>query len=338
MFKLFPAFNPRLDWIQVAVTSRCTAQCVYCPRTVLRRQWKNLDMDFQVFSDFISGISGVNLIYLQGWGEPFVHPRFWDMLALVKKKGFLAGCTSNAGMLDSDSLEKAVDYGLDIIAFSLAGIGENNDRTRKATSYKQVRWAAEKLGEIKARKNSPVPAVHLAYMVLRSGLDDLKGLSSVILDSGIDHAVLSTLSLPLDRKLEMEAVIADSPEEYRDIKSWISSLFSGPKLCDKVFAHFYNPFAGPGTCTENVQRALCLSPEGRVSPCVMTQVPAKPPAGYMFKGTWRPLEQVDFGNITRQKLKHIWHSQRYRRFRRNPDLQQCSWCTLNRIDSTLCPD
>lgn len=335
MFKLFPAFQPRLDWIQVAVTTRCTAKCAYCPRTVHRSGWRDSDMDFRMFKNFVSGLSRVELIYLQGWGEPFLHPDFWEMLGLVKKKGFMAGCTSNAVLPDSDALKKAVDSGLDVLAFSLAGTGENNDRIRKGTSYRQVRKTIEELNKIKAQKNSTAPSVHLAYMVLRSGIMDLERLPGVILDSGVDHAVLSSLTLPLGRELEQEALLADSPEDYRDLKAWMSSLFSGPQLKHRVFAHFYNPFQEPGNCAENVKNALCVSPEGRVTPCVMTQVPAGPQAGYMFRGSYYYLEQADFGSIKDQSLKAIWHSKQYKRFRRSPDLQTCSRCTKTRIDSAL---
>ncbi len=328
--------QPSLDWIQVGITTQCNASCTYCPRSKYRSQWQAEHMDFNLFSRFVSGLKKVDLIFLQGWGEPFLHPRFWDMLALVKKKGFMAGCTSNANLLDTDTLKKLVDQGLDVLALSLAGANaQENDRIRQGTSFRQVTKAIEGLHRIKARQGSDKPGLHLAYMLLRRGLKDLEQLPGLFLDLGIEHVVLSSLSLPLSSKLEKQALLADSPEEYQGLKSKMGALFAGADLEHKVFVHLFNPFQPAGNCAENVQRALCLSVQGRVTPCVMTQVPVEPGASYWYQGRQYELQQANFGQIQDQHLKKIWHSVEYKRFRKHLDLEMCSRCTKTRIDSRL---
>lgn len=327
--------QPRLDWIQVGITTQCNASCTYCPRSKYRSQWQAGHMDFNLFSRFVSGLKKVDLIFLQGWGEPFLHPKFWDMLALVKKKGFLAGCTSNANLLDADSLRRAVDQGLDILALSLAGVDARNDRIRQGTSYKQVMKCIEELHKIKAQHGSANPSLHLAYMLLRQGVKDLQQLPDFLKNLGLDHVVLSSLTLALSPALEKEALLADSAQEYNQLKAKISALFAGSKLKDQVFVHFYNPFQAPGNCAENVQKALCLSVQGRITPCVMTQVPVEHGASYWYKGRQYELQQADFGQIQDQHLKKIWHSPEYKRFRKHLHLEMCSRCTKTRIDSTL---
>jgi MoaA/NifB/PqqE/SkfB family radical SAM enzyme len=292
-------------------------------------------MDPELFSRFISRLTNVDLIYLQGWGEPLLHPHFWDMLSLVKKKGFLAGCTSNANLLDDDHVKRAVDMGLDVLALSLAGRGDDNDRLRPGTSFRQVVQAMEKLHRIKAQSRSAAPRLHLAYMLLRQGLGDLEQLPQFFLDLGPDHVVVSSLTLPLSRELEREALLADSPEEYRDLQARMRTVFAGPDLEDKIFFHVYNPFQVPGSCAENIQKSLCLSPEGEVTPCVFSQVPVRQPATYWFQSRECELQQADFGNVQDHKLKRIWHSPEYKRFRKELNLEMCLRCTQTRIDSTL---
>ena len=332
-----PRFLPELDWIQISISTHCNAGCAYCPQTVYRSRWQGRLMDTDLFAKIISRLKKVQLIYLQGWGEPFLHPDFWKMIGLVKKAGFQAGCTSNASLLDSEALRKAVDQGLDFLALSLAGLGEKNDRIRRGTSYKQVLKTIEELQRIKAQKQSAVPSLHLAYMLLRSHLQDLERLPAFFAESGADQVVLSSLTLPLSPALEKEALLADSEQEYRQIKVEMSRLFAGPELNSRVFVHFYNPFKPPGPCSENVGRALCLDPEGRVTPCVLTQVPAQLPVWYWFQGEKFELQQVDFGRMQSRGLKKIWHDPGYRRFRRRLDLELCSRCSKARIDHTLQP-
>ncbi len=335
MRNFLPIFQPRLDWIQVGLTTKCNASCVYCPRTTFRKQWQARDMDFDLFHKFVSSLRNVGLLYLQGWGEPFLHPHFWDMLALCKKKGFQVGCTSNANVLDTDNLRRAVDYGLDTLALSLAGLEDQNEQIRQGTSFKQVVKVIEELHRIKALQGSAKPGLHLAYMLLRSNLQDLPRLPGLFLELGADQVVLSSLTLPLSSDLEQEALLADDPEQYIQLKAKMSSLFAGPELKSKVFAHIYNPFQATGNCAENVQKALCLSVAGRVTPCVLTQVPALPPAFYWYPGREYELQQADFGHVQDQDLKMIWHSQAYKKFRSDLDLQMCSRCTMTRIDSNL---
>ncbi|MFP4392063.1 MAG: radical SAM/SPASM domain-containing protein [Desulfohalobiaceae bacterium] len=327
---------PGLDWIQVGITTHCNAGCIYCPSRVYRSSWQARHMEFELFSRFVSGLKNVDLIYLQGWGEPFLHPDFWRMLGLVKEKGFLAGCTSNANLLDSDTLKRLVDEGLDVLALSLAGANaQENDRIRQGTSFRQVTRAIEDLHRIKAQQGSDKPGLHLAYMLLRHGLEDLDQLPGLFLDLGIEHVVISSLSLPLNLELESQAQLADSLQEYSELKQQMAELFNSQKLQGKVFAHLYNPFQEPGECTENVRRAFCLSPEGRVTPCVFTQIPAGPYAVYRHQGREYPLQQTDYGNIAQQDLKRIWYGREYRRFRRKLDLEMCFRCAKNRIDTQL---
>ncbi len=264
-----------------------------------------------------------------------MHPNFWDMLTLVKQKGFLAGCTSNANVLNTDNLKKAVDMGLDVLALSLAGMEEKNDRLRPGTSFRQVVAAIETLQSIKAQRRSATPSLHLAYMLLRQGLDDLEKLPGFFLDLGLDHVVLSSLTLPLSPALERQSLLADSPEEYKNLQARMRAISAGPDLQDKIFFHLYNPFQAPGNCAENVQKALCLSAEGVVTPCVFTQIPVQQPATYWHQGRECRLQQTDFGHVQDQDLKRIWHSREYKKFRKELNMEMCSRCTKTKIDSTL---
>ncbi|MFP4167929.1 MAG: radical SAM/SPASM domain-containing protein [Desulfonatronovibrionaceae bacterium] len=331
--KFIPRLHPELDWVQVAVSSHCDANCTYCPRTRFRSAWKSRHMDPDLFARFIDRLKNTTLVYLQGWGEPFVHPHFWELLHRVKKRGFMAGCTSNANNLDKETLKRAVGEGLDILALSLAGVGEENDRIRHGTSFDRVMRTIEEVQRIRAKQGTAAPQIHLAYMVLRSRLADLEKLPRLVLDSGVDHTVLSSLTLPLSRRWEKEALLADSHQGYDTLLQWMQELFSSPKLGSRVFPHIYSPYQPLGACSENVHRAFCLSETGRVSPCVIAQIPTTKPAAYWYQGQEYFAESADFGSLTEQGLKDIWYSRKYRRFRRKMDLAMCSHCHKTRIVS-----
>ena len=65
--------SPSLDWIQIELTSICNASCFYCPHTVYRDRWRHGSMNLETFKRVSASFRMVKLIYLQGWGEPFLN-------------------------------------------------------------------------------------------------------------------------------------------------------------------------------------------------------------------------------------------------------------------------
>ena len=136
---------PNLDWIQVEISSYCNAGCIYCPRTVYREDWQNRYLPIDAFRNLKPAFRKTELVYLQGWGDPFTHPRFFEMLQLAKRAGCRVGTTTNGTLLNRQLIEKLVAEDLDVIGFSLAGIDEKNDEIRKGTPIKSVLSSIEEL-------------------------------------------------------------------------------------------------------------------------------------------------------------------------------------------------
>ena len=164
---------PTFDWIQVAVSSYCNASCIYCPRTVYQRHWKNEHLSLETFRYLLPAFSKSRLIFLQGWGEPFLNPKLFTMIHLAKSAGCQVGTTTNGMLLDAGVLNRLVDLEVDILAFSLAGVDERNDLRRQGTRIERVLTAIRGLDEIKKKRGKSKPEAHIAYMLIRSGMDDL---------------------------------------------------------------------------------------------------------------------------------------------------------------------
>jgi len=311
-------FLPKLDWIQVEVTSQCNAACVYCPHTVYREQWASRHLPLATFRQLLPVFAKTRLVYLQGWGEPFLNPHLLEMIALAKQAGCQVGTTTNGMLLDGETVVKLAQSGIDLVAFSLAGVDERNDTLRRGTSLKKVLAAMEELHRAKENLGHSKPAIHIAYMLLRSGMADLAKLPLILRSLGVSQVVISILDFVPQLELEAETVLPAEEREYRELKALFREL---EELAEPFGLKVHYQIKEPGEkrllCPENVQRALFVGSDGSVAPCVFTNLPLAGPVTCAFRGQELPYRRLTFGNLEELSFPAIWRQKAYLNFRRS---------------------
>jgi MoaA/NifB/PqqE/SkfB family radical SAM enzyme len=323
-------FRQTFDWIQVEVTSHCNAQCIYCPRTVFKESWQDRHLSLATFKKLKPVLSRTGLVHLQGWGEPFLNPEFFEIVTFAKQAGCKVGTTTNAMLLNEEKIRRVIASGLDILAFSLAGTTENNDAIRRGTNFKKVLKAIEILSKEKEKKSKTAPEIHVAYMLFRSGMNELETLPSLLEGIGVSEVVVSTLDFVPTEELWKEAVIPTTQEEYQELFSYLDRLLEAGREKDlSVHYHLVSPEKRRAVCTENIQKALCISSDGAVTPCVYTNLGISG-TYYDLQGKKVSYERMVFGNIHAKDLKDIWKEKSYRTFRSSfckgelvPTCQKC---------------
>jgi MoaA/NifB/PqqE/SkfB family radical SAM enzyme len=310
-------FPHKFDWLQIAVTSQCNASCAYCPHTVYRRHWQSRHLSLATYHRLVPDLEKIKLIYLQGWGEPFLNPDFFTFVSLAKQAGCQVGTTTNATLCTEASIARIVESGMDILAFSLAGIGETHNAWRQGTDYHQVLEAIRSLQDCKRRLGQANPRVHIAYMLLRSGLKDLDKLPQELKGLGIRQVVISTLDLVTAPELEKESLAGVSETEAIDISQ---SLVEVADVGAKNDLPIYYPDLAAHNqrreCHENVLGTAVVSVDGDISPCVFTNIPTLA-GNYYIRGEAHKIESMFFGNVKDLSLREIWRQPDYVSFRRS---------------------
>jgi MoaA/NifB/PqqE/SkfB family radical SAM enzyme len=307
---------PRRGWIQVEVTSYCNAACRYCPHTVYRDSWQNRQLSQAAFQLLLPELRRKQMVYLQGWGEPFLHPEFFSLVALAKQTGCRVGTTTNGMCLDIRNIYSLVTSGLDVIAFSLAGLGERNDTARCGTSFQKVLDTIEHLNRVKAQFGSARPEINLAYLLLRSGLPDLENLPRALWGLGLSQVVISTLDFVPTRELAGEILPASEAEEA-ELRLLLEEVVRLGRHYSLEIHYSLRPVRQrPLICPERVDRALVISADGEVSPCVFTNLPVSG-VNYLADGEEIPYRHLVFGKIKEQSLEAIWRQPAYANFRRS---------------------
>lgn len=305
---LHSLFPPSFDWIQVEVTSSCNASCIYCPRTVFRDRWRNRHMTPETFSRLVPAFGKTKLVYLQGWGEPFLNPHFFTMAEQAKQAGCLVGTTTNGTLLDQDKIDRIIKSRLDILSFSLAHTDSRNDFIRQGAPLEMVLEKIDRVTAAKKKAGADTPAVHVAYLLLKSNKDDVQKLPALLKERGVSEVVVSTLDFPLSAELEQEVLLPRTDVEYESLRSSLEQVrLDGGRM--GVPIHYQIGHAGRRQllCTENIEKAVVISASGDVHPCVFTNLSL----------VQEQEDQLNFGNVNEQPLAVIWNSARYKNFRKS---------------------
>ena len=331
--RFFSRSMPRLDWIQVEATSHCNAACIYCPYTVYRKHWLHRHLPFETYRKLLPVFSRTKLVHLQGWGEPLLNPQFFAMVRLAKEQGCQVGTTTNGTVLDKEKLTEIVDLDLDIIAFSLAGTNQKNDKIRRGTSLEQILQDIKILDELKRERKTSRPEIHIAYMLLQSGLEDITSLPSLLEGLGVSQVVISTLDFIPSKGLADEAFAPD-PTEIDTLKTYVNRIVAeGDRR--EVAIHYQIPaLEQQSKCTENVQQSLFISSDGGVFPCVFTGLPVSK-ASLVKNGMEQAYIPLSFGNVNDEPLSQIWRKKAYKNFRHSFSsgkfAQPCLACSKRQI-------
>jgi MoaA/NifB/PqqE/SkfB family radical SAM enzyme len=280
----------------------------------MQKRWANRHLPIELFHELVPFLKHADLVYLQGWGEPLLHDNFFEMVRICKDRGKHVGFTTNGMLLTEDTMQMLVELQLDIIAVSFAGtIPGTHNQIRKGTDFEKVVSHLERLRKIKAERKTQVPAVHLAYLMLKSNFDELKEIVPLAKRVGASQVVASNLTLIVDSKLTGEAIFHDTErldyyhntlEEIRRRAARENIIFDyhGLGLDDASLC-----------CRENVRRACVINVDGEVVPCVFTNPVLC--SHHIFKAQSIPARTMSFGNIRHENLTRIWNKKEYARFR-----------------------
>lgn len=329
--------SPLFDWIQVEVTTHCNGHCAYCPHTVYQGIWQNRHMLPETFARLLPVFKHTQLVFLQGWGEPLLNPDFFQMVLLAKAAGCKVGTTTNGILLDETTAVKLIECGVDIVAFSITGSSESNDRIREGTSLQGILNGINLLNHLKKESNSVTPKIHIAYLLLRSMEQEAMAIPDLLKDADISEVIISTLDFVPSRNLLELSLQPQRNEDLLALRDNLEAMVQvGRKNCIEI--HYQIPFlVRKGIwCSENISRALFVSANGDVSPCVFTNLPVDG-CSHFVNGNETELEQMIFGNVNNRPLLSIWRRKEYRKFRNsflnNTPSDSCVDCPKLRLEA-----
>ena len=181
--------------MQVEPTNCCNLKCALCPVTEgLERESGMMDMD--VFRKIVDeGGKHVFLMLLWEWGEPFLHPQAYEMIAYARKNGIKVISSSNGHRFTRPGeAEKLVRSGIDGIIVATDGISQDTyDRYRRSGKLETVLDGIRAIVAAKKKLNSQTPLVNFRFIVMKHNEHEIPRLEEFARSLGVDALSLKTL-------------------------------------------------------------------------------------------------------------------------------------------------
>jgi len=285
-----------------------------------------VDLAEGLFAD-ISAL-GTRQLFMVADGEPFLHPRIFEIIRLAKKHGLCATITTNGTLINESRARRVIDSGLDCIHVSLwASSYETYPQHYPGTdpsNFHRVIDGLKALSSLKAETGARTPHITLLNPIDRFNYRDVDKMVLLATETGCNgmgFTPFKTIRGTLDH-------YALSAQEQLDFQRYMMALTK--RLESLGFSHNINRYLARSnyhTFSQNLPCYVCwfhsrVKVDGAVLPCGRST--------------------VTLGNLRNTRFADIWNSEAYRteRLKRlapdscryldeTADCQVCSYVTDN---------
>ncbi|MDL2307370.1 radical SAM protein, partial [Desulfovibrio sp. OttesenSCG-928-C06] len=297
----------RFEVLQIEVTSHCPASCSYCPHSTMKDGWLSRHMSAATFAALWPLLRQAKRVHLQGWGEPLLHPRFFDFVEVARRAGCRVSTTSCGLMMNGDIARRLVRSGIDVIAFSLAGTDEASNASRRGAPFSKVCESIKILQQVRKKLVGVHLEVHIAYLLLASGLDALDRLPELLEELEAHSAVVSTMDFIAAPELAPEAFMPHESEKIAAARAVLERVSARSAEQGRNIYYSLPVPQARADCLENVGSSMYIDADGRISPCIYVNLPLADSVDY-------PLRRV-FGRAGDDDPLEVWERPEFNRFR-----------------------
>ncbi len=180
--------------ISMEPTTACNLKCPECPSGLraFSRPTGNLKIDF--FRKTMDELSK-NLLYLIFYfqGEPYINPKFLDMVKYAHDKGVYTITSTNGHFLNNENARKTVESGLDRMIISVDGTTqETYENYRIGGRLDVVLQGARNMVAMKKKMKSKTPHLIFQFLVVKPNEHQIEEIYRLADEIGIDEVKLKT--------------------------------------------------------------------------------------------------------------------------------------------------
>ncbi|NNE27808.1 MAG: radical SAM protein [Saprospiraceae bacterium] len=183
--------------LSIEPTTACNLKCPECPSGLRQftRATGNLKEDF--FRRTIDQVSS-KLLYLIFYfqGEPYINPKFLDMVAYANTKNIYTISSTNGHFLDDNNCRKTIEAGLDRLIISLDGLTQSSyENYRIGGELATVIEGTKRLIKWKKKLNSHKPYIIFQFLAVRPNEHEIPEVQNLADELGVDEVKIKTAQI-----------------------------------------------------------------------------------------------------------------------------------------------
>jgi MoaA/NifB/PqqE/SkfB family radical SAM enzyme len=264
----------------------------------LADRWVEGDLPLDLYRESIaSHLDLFDLVYLQGWGEPMLHPNLWEMLGIVHQKGYKTGFTTNGAYLQNEQNRRLLDMGGNLISVSFAGTAATvHESLRTHSEISQLCKNFENLANLKKKHGIDTPWLELHFLMTYANMSEFPSLVELAASLGADEVVATNLTYSPSIALDHKHVFGEQPL-LEDIEIINQAIGNAEQL--DIPLRVYPLQVEPQTlvCDADPVNTVYVNHRGELTPCVYLGLTVQGQVPRYYQGESHPFDTVSFGNV-----------------------------------------
>lgn len=183
--------------LSIEPTTSCNLRCPECPSGLrsFTRPTGMLpeDLFYKVINELHPTLSYLTF-YFQG--EPYLHPKFTDLVKYAHQKGVYTATSTNAHFLTDDNAQKTIQSGLDKLIVSLDGTTQDTyEQYRIGGKLDKVIEGTKRLLRWRKALKSQTPKVVFQFLVVKPNEHQIPEVYALAKSLGVDGVQLKTAQI-----------------------------------------------------------------------------------------------------------------------------------------------
>lgn len=281
--------------VEIEPTTSCNLRCPECPSGLRKFSRPTGMLEERNFEKFINQIyKDISYLTFYLQGEPYLNPKFLDMVKYANEKKIYTTTSTNAHYLKPENAKKTIEAGLDRILISIDGVTQDTyQKYRIGGKLEKVWEGLQNLSQAKKEVKSATPHIIVQMIVNNYNEHQIDEMQELATSYGADEVRFKTMQI----------------YDYKDGSEFIPENEKYARYHKKGDQYKINN-SFPDECWR-LWHSSVITWDGKVIPCCFDKD-----------------ADHQFGELKDNSFKEIWKSKPYRDFRDQilSDRQQIEIC------------
>ncbi|KQS26936.1 SPASM domain-containing protein [Dyadobacter sp. Leaf189] len=281
-------------------TTSCNLRCPECPSGLRSFTRPTGMMEEQLYKKTIDELADT-LLYLIFYfqGEPYLHPKFFELVQYAHDKGIYTATSTNAHYLTDEKARKTVESGLDRLIISIDGTTQDvYQQYRVGGNLEKVLEGTRNIIKWKKELNSSTPHVIFQFLVVKPNEHQIEEVKKLAEEMGVDEVGLKTAQI---YDYEEGSELIPTIDKYSRYQKHDNGSYS---IKNKFVDHCWKMW-----------HSCVITWDGAVVPCCFDKD-----------------AEYKLGDMKRQTFRQLWRGKKYEDFRASlirsrSEIEMCKNCT-----------